>query len=277
MRISHLATYLALAVASTTHAVSVPNADAVDVRDARAVSTVSDIFSPEHALEKRKGGGGKGGGGSGGGGGGKSGSSSGSSGSSGRTSSTSNVGGQTRLGSGPSRGYGGGGYYGGGAAQPYKAGSKTPKGLIAGALIAPVLLLGLLPGIWLYSVWPYHFNNPYRFVNESLHNSTNPNGTNTSLPVLCLCQDFSACGCDENDNQQYLKDLVGNGSYDALNRSVINVADVNGTTTLILNGTLPNGTTAPGGVDDAGMMLSVGKYSGYYAMALSVLYFCMFA
>lgn len=62
MRISHLATYVALVV-STAHAVSVPSHD-VQLRDEQAVSVrSSDILDPEHALEKRKGGGGKGGGG----------------------------------------------------------------------------------------------------------------------------------------------------------------------------------------------------------------------
>ncbi|KAL1612629.1 hypothetical protein SLS60_000858 [Paraconiothyrium brasiliense] len=248
MRISYIVTYFALAL-STAHAASVSNGE-VKARDDQVVSVrSSDVLAPEHALERRKG----------------------------RTSSSSNVGGSTRAGSGPSRSFGGGGFYGGGAATPYKSGSKTPKGLVAGALIAPVLLIGLLPGLWLYSVYPYYFHNPYRFVNESAHNSTNPNGTNTSLPVTCLCEEFSACGCDENDNQQYLKDLVGNGSYDSLNKSIINVADVNGTTTLVLNGTLPNGTTAPGGTDDAGIALGVGKYAGWYVMGLTIIYFCMLA
>lgn len=100
------------------------------------------------------------------------------------------------------------------------------------------------------------------------------------MPVLCLCQEDYPCGCDENDDRKYLDELVGNGSYDALNKSLVNVADVNGTTTLVLNGTLPKGTTAPGGTDDedgAGIALALGKYTGYYAMALSVMYFCMFA
>lgn len=276
MRLSHIATYLALA-ASTAHAVSVPNAD-LTVRDDQVVSlSSSDILSPEHTLEKRKGGGGKGGGG-GSSSGGKTGGSTGGGGGGGggRASPSFNTGGSTRLGSGPPRAYGGK-FYGGGASTPYKAGGKTPKGLIAGALIAPALLFGLLPGLWLYSVYPYHFNQPYRFHNESAQNATNPNGTNSSLPVTCLCEENSVCGCDENDDQQYLKDLIGNGSYDALNKSVINVADVNGTTTLILNGSLPDGTTAPGGQDAAGIAIGVGRYAGWYAIAMGVTYFCMFA
>lgn len=111
----------------------------------------------------------------------------------------------------------------------------------------------------------------YRFVNESDTNSTNPNGTNTTLPVTCLCQEYSPCGCEENDDQQYLNDLVGNGSYAALNKSLVTVSEVNGTQTLVINGTLPNGTTAPGGQDDAGINLRVGKYAGYWVMATIVL------
>ena len=140
-----------------------------------------------------------------------------------------------------------------------------------------------MPGLWLYSVYPYHYNNPYRFYNQSAVNNTDNNdndrrslwtrqtqGRNETLPVMCLCQEYSVCGCDENDDQQYLDDLVGNGSYAALNKTLITVSDVNGTKTLVLNGTLPNGTTAPGGEDGAAASLRVGNYAGYYAIAMLV-------
>ena len=139
-------------------------------------------------------------------------------------------------------------------------------------MIAPLLLVSLLPGLWLYSAYPYFYNNPYRYVNESLRNATYPNGANVSLPVLCLCGDGRSCGCDENQNQDYIKDLIGNGSYASLNKTLVNVADYNGTTHLILNGTLPNGTTAPGGTDDAATTLALGEYCGYWVMGLTVLY-----
>jgi len=112
-----------------------------------------------------------------------------------------------------------------------------------------------------------------------MQNETFPNGTNMSLPVTCLCQEYQVCGCDENDDQMYLKDLVGNGSYAALNKTLVTVSDVNGTQTLVLNGSLPNGTTAPGGSDDddsAALAITIGKYGGYWAMGLIVLYTCAF-
>lgn len=286
MKVSQYLACLALAT-SAANAASIPEINAINLIEDRAdaLPRSSEVVAPDHSLERRKGGGGRGGGSSSGGG--RSGSS--SSGSSGRTSSSSSAGGATRAGSGAPRAYGGG-YYGGGAAVPYTAGRSTPKGLIAAPLLLGVGLLAIMPGLWLYSVYPYHFNNPvcvfqfvtqspannvqYRFYNQSETNQNNPNGTNTTLPVTCLCQEYNPCGCDENDNQQYLNDLVGNGSYAALNKSLVTVSDVNGTRNLVINGSLPNGTTAPGGTDDdesAAINLRIGKYAGYWVMATIVL------
>ncbi|KAF2868765.1 hypothetical protein BDV95DRAFT_630464 [Massariosphaeria phaeospora] len=273
MRVSQL--YACLVAIHAVHAVSLPNTNALDLLEEHAGSAPrSDVFSPEHPLEKRKGGGG--GGGKGGGGGGSSGgggrSSSGTS-SSGRTNPSSNVGGATRSGSGPARSFGGGGFYGGGASTPYASGQNSPRrGLPARALLAPALMLAIFPGIWLWSVYPYYLNNQYRFVNETVRNATNPNGLNTTLPVICLCQQFAVCGCDENDNDQYFKDLVGNGDYNKLNKSLVTVSDVEGKRSLVINGTLPNGTTAPGGTDDAGASLALSKYTGCWMMGILALY-----
>ncbi|KAJ4375430.1 hypothetical protein N0V86_006961 [Didymella sp. IMI 355093] len=271
MKFSNLVAGVALAT-SAANAASIPEVNAINLIEDRAESQprAAEVVAPEHSLERRKGGGGRGGGSSGGssGGGRSSGSSSGSS---GRTSSSSMAGGSTRSGSGAPRAYGGG-YYGGGAAVPYAAGGRTPRGLAAAPLLVGAGALAIMPGLWLYSVYPYHFGTPYRFYNRTDTNQTNPNGANTTLPVTCLCQQYSPCGCEENQNDQYLNDLVGNGSYGALNKSLVTVSDVNGTRNLVLNGTLPNGTTAPGGTDDSGAMtLQAGKYAGYLAMATIVI------
>jgi hypothetical protein len=165
--------------------------------------------------------------------------------------STSNSGGKTTTGSGPSRGYGGGAYYGGGATTPYRSGGRSPIG-ITPFIVAPLLIF---PGLWLYSAYAYPYSHNYNF-----HNRTNPNNTdntNTTLPVLCLCEEYSVCGCDDNNNSTFLDSIVGNGSYQGLNKTLATVASVKNettgknVTTLVLNGTLPNGTTAPGGTDSA--------------------------
>jgi hypothetical protein len=147
-------------------------------------------------------------------------------------------------------------------------------------------MLLIMPGLWYHSTYPYYYNNPYRFYNQSATDDDDDNnndrralwtrqtqGRNESLPVMCVCEEDFVCGCDENDDQQYLNDLVGNGSYAALNKTLVTVSQVNGTRTLVLNGTLEKGTTAPGGSDEdsAAINLKVGKYLGYYAVGMMVL------
>ena len=61
---------------------------------------------------------------------------------------------------------------------------------------------------------------------------------------------YSACGCDNNSNTTYLDSLVGNGSAADENNTLIHVGLVNGTKTLIINGTLPNGTNGTDGTND---------------------------
>ena len=75
-------------------------------------------------------------------------------------------------------------------------------------------------------------------------------GVNETKPVTCLCDAYSECGCDDNGNTTFLDALIGDGSYAALNKTLIDVADINGTSTIILNGTLPNGTTTTGGTEN---------------------------
>lgn len=281
MRFSHIATYLAVG-SNLAQSASLPDSNALSIAYTDANVPRSDIVAPENALEKRKGGGG--GGGGKGGGGGSSSSSSGSSGSSGARAGGIN-GGSTRAGSGAPRAYAG--YYGGGAAVPYKAGEKGRKGLAAGGVLGAGAAVAIMPGVWLAGVYPYYYHNPYRFYNHTRRNSTNnqnkarfaerlfirqnQDGQEESLPVICLCAENAPCGCEENDDQKYLDQLIGNGSWAALNHSLVNVGDVNGARTLTLNGTLPEGTTAPGGEDAAAASLRpFGTYSGYWAMALIV-------
>jgi len=159
MKASQGLAYFAL-VTSVANAASIPEVNTINLIEDRAdaQSRPVDIVAPDHSLERRKGGGGRGGGGSSGSSGGRTSGSSG--GSTGGRPSGGSLGGQTRSGSGAPRAYGGG-YYGGGAAVPYSAGSRTPKGLIAAPLLLGAGLFVIMPGLWLYSAYPYHFNNPY--------------------------------------------------------------------------------------------------------------------
>ncbi|KAK2740450.1 hypothetical protein FQN57_006077 [Myotisia sp. PD_48] len=230
--------------------------------EARDLESAVLIEGPKRIeLEKRKGGGGSGGGGGGGGGGGRGGGSSGGGrsgggsggrsggggssggsgsrpgGSSSSTGRSSNSGGSTRSGSGPPRSYGGGAFYGGGAKVPYTAGGRSPRGV--SPFFLPLAMLAFFPGLWLWGAFAYSLHTPYWYNNITSR-------LNESIPIVCLCEQYAVCGCDDNEDDAYLGDLLGN-DHNRLprNSSIITVANVNGTTTIFINGTLPNGTTAP--------------------------------
>jgi hypothetical protein len=209
--------------------------------------------------------------------------------SAGKGSSSSNAGGQTKTGSGVTPNYGGGRYYGGGATTPYTSGARSPLGLVAIPLAFGAGALAFYPGFWPYGAYAYPYNHPYTFRNHSA-NATNgtttkreeefqliearqsDTGVNETKPVTCLCAMYEECGCDDSGNTTFLDSLIGDGSYSGLNLSLVNVADINGTSTIVLNGTLPNGTTASGGTDDAfsAGARTVIEMSGYWVMVALV-------
>ncbi|ENH72038.1 hypothetical protein Focb16_v006071 [Fusarium oxysporum f. sp. cubense] len=201
--------------------------------------------SDEHELYKRRGGGKGGwrGGSSGRGGGSSEGSSAGenSRGSSNkgpsdsfRSGSSGNGGSSHGRGSQPT--FCGGQYYPGGSTIPYNAGDVSPGGvtpyMIGGAALA------FWPGTWLYGAYLYRYMHTYHYHNET-------SDEREERGVLCGCSQYECCACDYNNNTQYFNELIGNGSYDGLNKSIVNVAEINGTVTILINGTLPNNTALP--------------------------------
>ncbi len=203
--------------------------------------------------------------------------SSGSTGSSGGSTSSGNRGGRTggtagtaaRPGSGVGPGYGGGRYYGGGAAVPYRSGGRSRGGIRPLAIGAGAGLAFGLAGLWLYSVYAYNYPDRWNYRNSTTNEDE-------SKPVVCLCEEYSECGCDPNTDPEYQKQLLGDGSYDNLNKSLITVGDINGTSTIILNGTLPNGTIEAAEAGDDGDSGAFGinqammKGAGYWALTALV-------
>jgi len=292
---------LLLFSSSPSLAIPQPLSDALIERDNSALldTRENDFFSEASDLWKRKGGGGgggKGGGGSSGGSssgsssgssGGKGGGSSGSGASGGRGSAASNTGGSTRQGSGAQPSYGGGKYYGGGAASPYNSGGRSPRGISPYYLGAGALVI--FPGIWLYGAYAYPYHNPYSFHNRSGHRNRtltrreveirqddDTAGANETKTVQCLCAAHVECGCDDPEDTTFLDSLIGDGDYNKLNKSLVNVYDFeNGTSIIAINGTLDNGTTIPGGDEDAngtgsGAMRMMVESSGYWVMVAIV-------
>jgi len=210
-----------------------------------------------------------------------------SSASGGRGSAASNTGGSTRQGSGPQPSYGGGKYYGGGAASPYNSGGRSPRGISPYYLGAGALVI--FPGIWLYGAYAYPYHNPYSFHNRSGHRNRtltrreveirqddDTAGANETKTVQCLCAAHVECGCDDPEDTTFLDSLIGDGDYNKLNKSLVNVYDFeNGTSIIAINGTLDNGTTIPGGDEDAngtgsGAMRMMVESSGYWVMVAIV-------
>jgi hypothetical protein len=203
--------------------------------------------SDEHELYKRRGGGNGGWrGGSSNRGGSRGSSGGGSGGESSRESSNKGLSGSFRPGSsgnggsshgrGPQPSVSGGRYYPGGSSIPYNAGAVSPGGItpyiIGGAALA------FWPGTWLYGAYMYPYTHTYHY-----HNDTSDEGEERG--VLCGCSRYEYCACDDNNSTQFFNELIGNGRYDALNKSIVNVAEVNGTVTILINGTLPNNTALP--------------------------------
>jgi hypothetical protein len=61
----------------------------------------------------------------------------------------------------------------------------------------------IFPGLWLYGAYVYIFNHPYYFHNASYTTDS------AFLLVTCLCQQYNACGCDDDGNTSYLDSLLG--------------------------------------------------------------------
>ncbi|TLS24914.1 hypothetical protein PpBr36_08401 [Pyricularia pennisetigena] len=235
MKPSTLLFFVTCLTGSAVDAVAISDEESTHIRYSQFPSYEKRETSEAHDLWKRKGGG-RGGGGSGGGrssGGRSSSPSTGGSSSSGARSPTSNSGGVSSGGSGPRPAYGGGSVYAGGSKTPYQSGSRI-------GTIAPFLLLGTAlafwPWVWHHGAYMYPYHNPYHYYNASSQRNETRN-------VLCGCQQYEVCSCDEENNGT-VKELVGDGSYDKMDKNVVNVAEVNGTQTILIDGSLPNGTTA---------------------------------
>ncbi|RPB25158.1 hypothetical protein L211DRAFT_848499 [Terfezia boudieri ATCC MYA-4762] len=191
------------------------------------------------------------------------------------TTKDSNAGGLSKGGTGPPPKYTK--YYSGGVKTPYTAGKKSPGGLSPVAL--PLALAGgLFAGMWLGSVLMYAWNHPLNYFNPPTaptmnipYQNSTTNGTvtdmmyeiapgmNVTLPVKCLCAENAVCGCDEVTDPDYAKNVLADAAKDGGKGDTARLAVDDGKLVLVVNGTLPNGTTADGGdqYDSGGPRLQV--------------------
>jgi len=84
--------------------------------------------------------------------------------------------------------------------------------------------------------------------------------------VQCLCGAYDACGCDNSTTDQAYIDGVAN------NASVARLANLNGTDTLVINGSLPNETTTTSAAAPAFGGKSIAELSGWWIVVAGVTY-----
>lgn len=114
-------------------------------------------------------------------------------------------------------------------------------------------------GLWLWPVYAYNYNNDYHYHNTD-------DNEDVDYKVVCLCEKYQECGCDNNNNSTYYDSLF-NGTAPH-NTSTVQVIDEKGNHTIYINGTLPNGTTAADGTSAAtGAMTTLAQSSGFLVAA----------
>jgi hypothetical protein len=145
---------------------------------------------------------------------------------------------------------------------------------LGGAAVAFLPAAAFLPlgaALWLYG--PYSYSHRY-------YNSTSRQ--DEEREIICHCQDNMVCMCDDIDDEEFWDELIGDGDYDKLNKTLVDVTNVNGTMTIVVNGTLPNGTTVPGDEDQYEQYLTnaginLGQSLGMLPAAVAVFGFALFA
>jgi hypothetical protein len=113
------------------------------------------------------------------------------------------------------------GFYDGGASTAYRAGAISPLG-VRPFFIRPFVF-------W----WPLYYG-PYGAyyyqLNDTVPAAANNTAHNKTDPVLCVCEVYDQCGCDNSNSSFTPTDYT--------------YAVVNGTEYAVINGTLSNGTSA---------------------------------
>jgi hypothetical protein len=129
--------------------------------------------------------------------------------------------------------------YLGGAAVPYKAGAKSPNGVsprhFDNLAFATVKETAVKDGACAVP------NTSYAYKYESTYTLSN-----SSVPVYCACDIYGLCGCDDfHKNSSFVPTLLsylGLGD-EARNVSKVCTVSIDGTTTILVNGGLVNGST----------------------------------
>ena len=242
--------------AAFASAVSAPDVSQNLVQEAAGKSLRSRSAEPKVPLvARRRGGGGGGGGGSrGGNSGGNTGSNIGSTigatpgSTSGSTSGGSSGGSSSRprLPRRPKggRNFGNSRFLPGGSAVSYRSGQPSPGG-ITPFRQSSTQAAAIFPGTWAAGVFVYAYTLDNDDIEETELDGSFVDDLDDEVPVRCLCEEFLRCSCEREDDEEYLRFLIDDDDVEDLAEDVVTFNEVNGTTTLVINGTVANATETP--------------------------------
>jgi hypothetical protein len=119
-----------------------------------------------------------------------------------------------------------------------------------------------------FALWMPFYWGPwgayYYHVNQTAPALPNNTDHNTTDPVLCVCENYQPCGCDDETT-------TGNYTLPAGTQYAV----INGTEYAVVNGTLENGTTAPGAESAAvgrGLYLTkTGTWMSWMVFSIAIL------
>jgi len=165
---------------------------------------------------------------------------------------------------------GGRSVYGGGGGTVFLAGAAA--GAAAGLLaVYTIEVASLWPGQWWgdkVSVYPFNSTYEWNFHNATLDK-------NMTMPVACLCSISQSCTCQGTNDPAFIADVMKNGTWEALDHTLVSIGNltVDKVTepTILLNGTVANGTQSSGAMSVMGGSSSMALSAAIFASVITLL------
>ena len=129
----------------------------------------------------------------------------------------------------------------GGSIVSYRSGQNSPSG-IQPSRVTAAGAAAIFPGTWGAGVYVYSYTLDEDDLDETELDGDFLDDLDDPVPVRCLCEEFLECSCEEENDEDYLQFLIDDDDVDDLDEEVVAFNTVDGTTTLVINGTMPNAT-----------------------------------
>ena len=134
----------------------------------------------------------------------------------------------------------------GGSIVSYRSGQNSPGGIRPFLVPTAAGAAAIFPGTWGAGVYVYSYNLDEDNLEETELDSDFIDDLDDPVPVRCLCEEFLECSCEEENDEDYLQFLIDDDDVEDLDEEIVTFNTVNGTMTLVINGTLPNATESLG-------------------------------